>query len=83
MRQPQMNYSLLKRIRDKFDPQMAFAFAIGETDTFVSRVVRGWKPIPPDRKEKWAEALGCKVKDLEKWESHDENRVDGGTEVGS
>jgi hypothetical protein len=67
-----MNFELLSRIRDKFKTQVAFAFALGESDNTVSKVVRGWRPIPDHKKEKWARALDCKVEDIDIWEPADD-----------
>ena len=58
------NVRLRKKIKEQFDSQIAFAFHLGEHDSLVSKVVRGWKTLPPERQEKWAEALEADCKEL-------------------
>ena len=59
-----MNTSLRKKIKEKFGSQIAFATAIGEQDSLVSKVLRKWKEVPEERKEIWAKALDCKPEDI-------------------
>lgn len=59
-----MNVNLRKKIKEKFNSQIAFAKAIGEHDSLVSKVLREWRDIPAERKEIWAKALDCEVEDL-------------------
>ena len=58
------NLKLLTAIRERGMRQKDFAKAIGDHHTFVSRVINGWVNLDTHRKEKYAKALGHKVKDL-------------------
>ena len=64
MKKPTMNHELRKKIIEQFGSQLSFAFQIGEQDNTVSKVVRGWRKISPEKQKKWAKALGCKPKDV-------------------
>ena len=58
------NVKLRKKIKERFNSQVAFAYHLGEHDSFVSKVVRGWKILPPERQDKWAKALKAEPKEL-------------------
>jgi len=59
-----MNRFLKAKIVERFGTQADFGQAIGEDETLISRVVRGRRQLSLERKVKWADALGCKVKEL-------------------
>lgn len=58
------NLKLLTAIREKGMRQKDFAKAVGEHETFISRVVNGWINLDEVRKAKYAKMLGCTVDDL-------------------
>ena len=58
------NLKLLTVIREKGMRQKDFAKAIGEHETFISRVINGWINLDEVRKAKYAKMLGCTVDDL-------------------
>ena len=55
---------LKEKIRRAFKSQIAFAHHIGEQDSLVSKVVKGWRSLPIEKQEKWAKALKCKRSEL-------------------
>ena len=59
-----MNFKLKQKIIEKFGSQIRFAHEIGEPETIVSKVVRGWRGISLDKQNKWAKVLKCKVNDV-------------------
>jgi len=59
-----INKRLKNKIQEVYKSQVAFAFEIKEQDSFVSKVVRGWRQIPEERQEKWAKALGCRPDEI-------------------
>jgi len=59
-----LNKKLRAKIQEVFKSQIAFAFEIKEQDSFVSKVVRGWRQLPAERQKKWAKALGCKPDEI-------------------
>ena len=59
-----MNWKLKQKIIEEFGSQIAFAYEIGEQDIAVSKVVRGWRNISPEKQKKWAKALDCKPGDV-------------------
>jgi hypothetical protein len=58
------NKILRKKIKEQFSSQVAFAFHLGEHDSLVSKVVRGWITLPPDKQKKWAKALEARPEEL-------------------
>lgn len=59
-----VNWPLKKRIVEVFRSQSDFCVVIGERESVVSRIVRGRRQLPLDKKQKWASALQCKPEDL-------------------
>jgi hypothetical protein len=59
-----MNFKLKQKIIEKFGSQIRFARVVGEPETIVSKVVRGWRIISSDKQNKWAKVLKCKVDDV-------------------
>ena len=62
-----MNKLLRLRIIEKFDTQRKFANKLGVSESYVSRVIRGNRVLPPIKQDKWAllldttpEALGLR-----------------------
>ena len=68
------NEKLRKKIREVFKSQLAFAHHLHEQDSLVSKVVNGWKKLPPERQDKQAKALRTKTKDL--FDQNDTDRLD-------
>ncbi len=56
-----MNTWLRDKIKENYPSQIAFATDIGEHDSLVSKVVRGWRGVPEERKLVWARALKCRT----------------------
>ena len=59
-----MNNILKAKIIEKFGTQADFAQAIKTEEAIVSRVVRGRRILNSETKQIWADALGCKPKDI-------------------
>jgi len=59
-----MNKKLKLKIVEWFGTQADFGQAIGEDDSFVSRIVRGRRVLSNKRKRVWADALNCKPEDI-------------------
>ena len=59
-----MNKKLKLKIVDWFGTQADFGQAIGEDDSYVSRIVRGRRVLSMEKKKKWSEALHCKPEDI-------------------
>ncbi len=59
-----MNKKLKAQIFLHFGSQRAFAFKMMEEESYVSKVVRGWRTPDPERKASWAEALECEIDDI-------------------
>ena len=55
------NLKLLTAIREKGMRQKDFAKAVGEHETFISRVVNGWINLDEVRKARYAKMLGSTV----------------------
>jgi len=51
-------------IISQYGSQADFAAAAKEREARISRVIRGREELTPERAERWAEALGCKMEDL-------------------
>lgn len=59
-----MNFELLRRIREQGLRQKDFARLVRDDESVVSRIINGvWNP-DEDRKQRYADALRCKVADL-------------------
>jgi len=58
------NVKLRKKIKNQFNSQIAFAFHLGEHDSLVSKVIHGWKTLPPERQDRWARALETEREEL-------------------
>ena len=59
-----MELDLKKKILEKYGSQIRFAHAVGESETVVSKVVRGWRSISQQKQEAWAKALECETKEI-------------------
>ena len=59
-----MNFKLKQKIIQRFGTQSDFAPVIGKGETYVSKIIRGRRALDPEAKKKWAQVLGCKVKDI-------------------
>ena len=55
-----MNKLLKLKIIEHYGSQVSFATKIGDDETLVSRIVRGWRNLPPDKQKEWAKALHTK-----------------------
>ncbi len=55
-----MNKVLKGKIIEMYGTQADFAFAIGEDETVISRVIRGRRVLDSEKKAKWATILKCK-----------------------
>ncbi len=55
-----MNKVLKGKIVEMYGTQADFAFAIGEDETVISRVIRGRRVLDSKKKAKWAKTLKCK-----------------------
>ncbi len=58
------NLKLLMAIREKGLTQKQFAKLVGDPETSISRVVRGYFNLDDQRKRRYAEALGKRVADI-------------------
>jgi len=59
-----MNKTLKAKIIERYGTQADFGEAIDTDETLISRVVRGRRVLKPSIQKAWAEALGCKPKDI-------------------
>jgi hypothetical protein len=59
-----MNKQLKMKIISRYGTQADFALAVGDDEALVSRVVRERKILRPEKEEKWANLLGCKLIDI-------------------
>jgi hypothetical protein len=60
----EQNLKLLTAIREQGMRQVDFAKAVGDHETFVSRVVNGWVNLDERRKSRYAKALKKDVGEL-------------------
>jgi hypothetical protein len=58
------NLRLLTAIRERGMRQAGFAKAVGDHESFVSRVINGWMNLDDKRKAKYSKVLGKSEKDL-------------------
>lgn len=54
-----IHHDLRAIIIDKYRTQIDFALTIGESDSYVSHIVRVRRRLPPDKAEQWIEYLEC------------------------
>ncbi len=59
-----MNWLLKVKINEKFGTQADFASVAGIDEPTVSRVIRRRKPLDPDEQRRWANLLGCEVREV-------------------
>jgi transcriptional regulator with XRE-family HTH domain len=59
-----VNFYLKSLIRQKFITQEDFAQQLGEDSSLVSKVVNNRRQLPPEKQERWAEALGVNTEEL-------------------
>jgi len=59
-----VNWPLKQRIIEIYRSQADFGAVIKESECVVSRIVRGRRQLPPEKKREWASALRCKPEDL-------------------
>ena len=59
-----MNYRLRVKIIERFHTQADFALELGENESLISRVIRGRRDIPDEKKRIWAKALKTEVQDV-------------------
>ena len=59
-----MNKKLKAQIFLHFGTQRAFAFKMMEEESYVSKVVSGWRTPDPEKQALWAKALKCEVGDI-------------------
>ena len=60
----QENLKLLNAIRTKGLKQKDFARLVGDKDSMVSGVIRGWMNLDDERKIRYAKVLNCKIDEL-------------------
>jgi len=58
------NRVLKGRIVTMFGSQDAFALAVGVNNSFVSRVVNGYRTLTDEKKKEWAAKLDCEVGEI-------------------
>ena len=58
------NWPLKLRILEQFGQQEEFAFAVGTSGSWVSRVIHGYRRLGDEEKKLWARLLKSKVSDL-------------------
>jgi hypothetical protein len=61
---PKRRETLFKKIKGAYSSQTGFAYAIGENESYVSKVVNGWRLPDPARQKRWAKALGSMPSEL-------------------
>ena len=59
-----MKRLLKAKIIEKFGTQADFAMEIKETESLVSRVIRGRRELPLEKQKMWADALSCQIHDI-------------------
>lgn len=59
-----MNRELKAQIILKYGSQSNFGQAIGEDETIISRVIHGRRVLDREKREKWADSLGCEQDEL-------------------
>ena len=59
-----MNKKLKAKIIEKYGTQADFAQTIKTDETIISRIIRGRRTLDPDKQFEWAQALGCKLKEI-------------------
>lgn len=59
-----MLWGLKRRAQEKFGTQSDAAMALRISESIMSKVIRGRKKLSDSEKERWADALDCKVSDI-------------------
>lgn len=59
-----INMRLKLKIIEVFRSQTRFAYELGEDEGLVSRIVNGWRQLPPEKQQQWAKVLGCRIEDV-------------------
>ena len=59
-----MNIRLKLKIIEQFRTQADFAMEIGGNESLVSRVIRGRRVLPAEKKEQWAKVLKCESREI-------------------
>ena len=59
-----MNRKLKAKIVENFESQANFSQIVKCDETIISRIVRGRRVLPVEIQEKWADVLGCEIKDI-------------------
>ena len=59
-----MNLVLKSSIYAKFPTQSDFAEAIGVSEGFVSKIIRGRRTLPKNERQRWATVLGKRPEDI-------------------
>ena len=58
------NFKLKAKIIERFGYQWKFAQFLEIDETIISRVLRGGRKLNNEQRQRWADALGCPVKEL-------------------
>jgi transcriptional regulator with XRE-family HTH domain len=61
---PQTNRKLKAKIVEHFGTQRLFAFKMQIDSSFVSKIVRGYRSLDPERQALWAEVLKSEVDEI-------------------
>lgn len=61
---PERNQKLAETILSKFPTFTAFSYVVGDSESLVSKIVNGWRPLSEGRACKWSQVLGCSESDL-------------------
>ncbi len=59
-----MNLKLKAKIIEKYGTQADFAQIIDMDDSLISKIIRGRRTLNSAKQFEWAQALGCKPKDI-------------------
>ena len=59
-----LNLKLKLKIIEKYGGQWRFAAAVGEHESTVSKIIRGQKDLPENKRSIWSKALGCKPEEI-------------------
>jgi len=63
-RKPEKRHVLAEKIKQEYGTIISFAWNVNCSDSFVSKVIHGWRDVDAVRQKKWAKALSCKVSDI-------------------
>lgn len=50
-------FELRRSILQKFGTQLAFAQHMAVDESYLSKIIRGWRELDPERKNQWAKEL--------------------------